>query len=186
MNQQKTKTSTDTQSTKSSGSNNHALRYLIVGTCITVFNYILYTILSNLIITDTSLLWLCSLISTTISTFVAFACHTKITWKDRNITKTSIYKFFIWNLALSFIFSPLLTQFFSLLTPLYDFAFGISEALHLPFTHEFVLTTGTFILTSAVIMFINFLFYDNFVFGGGKTKRQKTAKSTKEGNHAKE
>ena len=37
--------------------------------------------------------------------------------------------------------------------------------MHLPFSYEFVLTTGAFALNALVIMIINFLFYDRFVFG---------------------
>ena len=66
---------------------------------------------------------------------------------------------------IAFAVSPLLNQLFSYITPLYEFAFNITSAIHLPFTYEFVLTTGAFVLTSAVVMVINFLFYDKFVFG---------------------
>ena len=148
----------------------HAIRYLIVGVSITLFNYILYAVLSNLIIQNNDLLWLSTLISTVITTILAYILHSKITWKEREITKTSIYKFFIWNVILAVAIGPALTQIFSLLTPLYEFAFGITSAIHLPFTYEFVLTTGAFALTSAVIMVLNFFLYDRFVFGKKPSK----------------
>ncbi|MBQ2638151.1 GtrA family protein [Candidatus Saccharibacteria bacterium] len=147
----------------------HAIRYLIVGVSVTLFNYILYAVLSNLIVRNNDLLWLSSLIATAVTTVVAYFAHSKITWKERSITKTAIYKFFIWNALLTFAISPALTQLFSLITPLYEFTFNITSALHLPFTYEFVLTTGTFVLTTAVIMILNFLFYDRFVFGNKPT-----------------
>lgn len=146
----------------------HASRYLIIGIILTIFNYVLYTVLSNNIINNNDLLWLSSLISTTITTFLAFFLHSKITWKERPVSKTAIYKFFIWNLTCAFAIAPLLTQLFSLITPLYNFAFNISESLHLPFDYNFVLTTGAFILTAIITMIINFLFYDKFVFGKPK------------------
>ncbi|MBQ1393893.1 MAG: hypothetical protein IIY81_10275, partial [Lachnospiraceae bacterium] len=62
---------------------------------------------------------------------------------------------------------------FSLITPLYEFAFNIASAINLPFTYEFVLTTGSFALTSIVIMILNFLFYDKFVFGKKKVSNEK-------------
>ena len=148
----------------------HALRYFFVGVGITLLNYILYTILSNVIINDNNLLWLSTFISTSITTVVAYIAHSKITWKERTVTKHSIIRFFIWNAMLAVAVGPWLTQLFSLITPLYDFAFSIFEALHIPFSYEFTLTTGAFILTSIVSMIINFLFYDKFVFG--KNKRQ--------------
>lgn len=142
----------------------HALRFIIVGIVITVFNYVLFAFLSNLIITDNSLLWLSNLIATTATVIIAYIAHAKITWKERNVTKAAIIRFFIWNALIAFLISPALTQFFSIFTPLYEFGFHICEAIHLPFTYEFVLTTGAFALTSLVIMILNFLFYDRFVF----------------------
>ena len=62
---------------------------------------------------------------------------------------------------------------FSLITPLYEFAYNICTAIHLPFTYEFVLTTGAFALTSIVTMILNFLFYDKFVFGKTNKKELK-------------
>lgn len=149
---------------KPNRTNHHATRYFFVGVSITIFNYVLYAILSNLIIKNHDLLWLCSLISTVITTIVAYFAHSKITWKDRDISQSSIIKFFIWNALLALIISPSFTQFFSLFTPLYEFAFNLTSALHLPFSYDFVLTTGAFAFTSIVIMIINFLFYDKFVF----------------------
>ena len=152
----------------------HAVRYFFVGIGITLFNYILYTILSNVIINNNDFLWLSTLISTVITTIVAYIAHSKITWKERSITKHSIIRFFIWNAILAFAIGPWITQLFSLITPLYDFAYQIIEALHIPFTYEFTLTTGAFVLTSVVVMILNFLFYDKFVFGKTKEPKKET------------
>ncbi len=146
----------------------HATRYLFVGIFLTVFNYALYAIISNLIIRNNDLLWLSTLISTFVTTIVAYLMHSKITWKERHVTKSSIYKFFIWNLLLTFPISPGLTQFFSLFTPIYELAFNICQNLHLDFSYDFIQSTGAFILTTIVTMIMNFLLYDKFVFG--KTK----------------
>lgn len=143
----------------------HAKRYLVVGILVTVFNYGLYAIIANLIIRNDNYLWAATLISTFITTFVAYFSHSNITWKEREVTKTAIYKFFIWNLTFAFAVGPWLTQLFSLITPLYEFAYSITSAIHLPFDYQFVLTTGAFVLTSVIVMIINFLFYDKFVFG---------------------
>ncbi|MBR3115790.1 glycosyltransferase [Candidatus Saccharibacteria bacterium] len=149
----------------------HATRYFFVGVTVTVFNYILYAILSNLLIKDNNLIWLSSLIATVITTIVAYIAHSKITWKERHVTKASIIRFFIWNALITIIISPTLTQLFSLLTPLYEFVYNITNSIHLPFTYEFVLTTGAFTLTSIVIMVLNFLFYDKFVFPKSKSSK---------------
>lgn len=142
----------------------HATRYFFVGVAITLFNYTLYVILANLIIKNNNLIWLSNFIATAITTVVAYIAHSKITWRERQVTKASIIRFFIWNAMLTIAIAPGFTQLFSLFTPLYDFAFNVSSTLHLPFSYNFILTTGAFIFTSIVIMILNFLFYDKFVF----------------------
>ena len=143
----------------------HAIRYFFVGVAITLFNYALYAILANLIIKNNDYLWLSNFIATAITTIVAYFAHSRITWKERHVTRASVIKFFIWNAMLTVVIAPGFTQLFSFFTPLYELAFNITSAIHLPFTYDFVLTTGAFILTSLVIMILNFLFYDKFVFG---------------------
>lgn len=151
----------------------HAVRYLIVGILVTGFNYALFAILSNLIIKNNDLLWLSNFIATAVTTIVAYFAHSKITWKERTVTKHSIIRFFIWNAMLTVAIAPGLTQLFSLLTPLYEFVYNITSAIHLPFSYEFILTTGAFVLNSIVIMILNFLFYDKFVFGKKKVAHEK-------------
>ena len=151
----------------------HAVRYLIVGILVTGFNYALFAILSNLIIQDNNLIWLSNFIATAITTIVAYLAHSRITWKERNVTRHSIIKFFIWNAIITIAIAPGFTQLFSLFTPLYEFAHNITSAIHLPFSYEFVLTTGAFVLNSIVIMILNFLFYDKFVFGKKDKNDQK-------------
>lgn len=159
MSGEKTKKSKDPKSSK------HAVRYLIVGISITIFNFLLYTCLARFVIKDNSLLWLATLISTTVSTFLAFILHSNITWKERDPGKTGVYKFFIWNFALAIAIGPFLTWVFSSLSPIYAFAYGITSAIHLPFDYNFVQSTGTFVFTGIITMCLNFLFYDRFVFG---------------------
>lgn len=146
----------------------HATRYLIIGTTLALFNYITYTILANLIIKNNDLIWLSTFIATALTTILAYILHSKITWKERPISKTAIYKFFIWNIMLTVAINPLLTQLFSYITPLYEFTFNITTTMHLPFTYEFVLTTGAFILTAIVTTIMNFFLYDKFVFEKAK------------------
>ena len=67
----------------------HALRYLFVGVGITLFNYVLFAIIANLIIKNNDFLWLSNLIATSITVIVAYIAHSKITWKERNTIATS-------------------------------------------------------------------------------------------------
>lgn len=150
-----------------------ATRFIIIGIILTLFNFLIYTILANLVFKNDNLLWLASLIGTLASTFLAYYLHSRITWKERNITKTAILKFFIWSLALSFIFYPALTQLFSLMMPIYEFAYSIIQNLHLPISYELTLSTGSFIFATIITMILNYLFYDTFVFGKNEPKKEK-------------
>ena len=164
------KEATDVKTSKRAG------RYAIVGILLTVFNYGLYAIIANLIIKNNDYLWLATLISTIITIFAAYFSHSRITWKERNITKTAIYKFFIWNLFFAFAVGPWLTQLFSLITPIYDLAFNICQAIHINFSFDFIQSTGAFAFTSLVVMILNYLFYDKFVFGKPKTVKKEEEK----------
>lgn len=154
----------------------HATRYLIIGIILTLFNYGLYAILSNLIIKNNDLIWLSTFIATGATTILAYILHSRITWKERPISKTAIYKFFIWNIILTVAVGPILTQLFSFITPLYEFAFNIFQAIHIPFSYDFTLTTGAFVLTTIVVTIMNYFLYDKFVFGKSARHRSSQAK----------
>ena len=157
--------SSENSSQKDVKSSKHAIRYLIIGTTLALFNYIFFTILSNLIIKNNDLLWLSSFIATAVTTVLAYILHSRITWKERPISKTAIYKFFVWNILMTVAINPILTQLFSYITPLYQFAYNITSSLHIPFSYEFILTTGAFVLTAIVTTIMNYFLYDRFVFG---------------------
>ena len=59
----------------------NASRYLIIGTSLAIFNFGFYSILANLIINNSDLLWLSNLIATAVTTILAYILHSKITWK---------------------------------------------------------------------------------------------------------
>lgn len=139
-------------------------KFAIIGASLSIFNFVVYTLLARLVFKDNSLLWIDSAISYSLSAILAYILHSKITWKERPITKRGVAMFFIWNAALSFLISPLLTWLFGFASFLYEFAFSISSALHLPFDYAFVESTGVFVLTTAVTMVLNYLFYDKLVF----------------------
>lgn len=148
----------------------HAGRYLLVGITIAAFNYLVYQLIARFLIKNSDLLWLSNLIATTLAVIVAYILHSRITWKERNPGKAGIIRFFIWNAAIALAISPGLTWFFGLFHPVYDFAHHLTTNLGLPFDHDFVESTGIFVFANIVIMIINFLFYDKFVFGKSKSK----------------
>ena len=139
-------------------------KFAVVGTILALFNFIVYTLLARLVFKNNSLLWADTIISCAVTTVLAYTLHSKITWRERPITKHGVVMFFVWNAALSFLISPLLTWLFGFASFLYEFAFSISSALHLPFDYAFVESTGVFVLTAAVTMILNYLFYDKLVF----------------------
>ena len=158
----------------------HASKYFIVGLVVTLFNYIVYTIINQTVLTDPNLLWLDSLISCVITTFFGYLLHSKITWRERHPTRTSILKFFIWNLFMALAINPLFTWLFGFLDPIYQFAFNISSALHLPFDYNFVESTLIFCLTGFVVMILNFLFYDRIVFSSQNNFQKKSKQPPEE------
>lgn len=143
-------------------------KYFIIGLTLAAFNYGLYTFIALVIINNNDFLWLSTLISTFFTALLAYALHSKITWKERPITKKGVRNFILYNIALTIAIGPFFTWLFTLITPLYQLAYNITIAIHLPFTYEFVESTGVFVLTSATTMFINFLFYDKIVFKNSK------------------
>ena len=138
-------------------------KYFIVGVSLAVFNFALYTIIARLI-GNNDFLWLATIISTFFTAVLAFILHSKITWKERHPGKAGIVKFAIYNLLLTVAIGPFFTWLFYLITPLYEFAFNISQTIHLPFDYDFVESAGVFVLVAATTMIINYLCYDKIVF----------------------
>ena len=107
-----------------------------------------------------------------LAAILAYILHSKITWKERTVTKHNVVMFFIWNGLLAIAISPFFTWFFGRITPLYEFAFNISQNIGLPFDYDFIESTGIFCLTTAVTMVLNFIFYDKLVFGAKPAKEK--------------
>lgn len=148
------------------------VRYLISGISATVIDYLVYEVLI-LTVLGTDLLWLATAIAGLVSTFAAFFLHSHLTWIDRDPGKYGIVKFFIWNVAVMILCRPVVVTLFSGLTGLYEWAFSVSQWLRLPFSYDFVFSTGTYVLVTLVIMTLNYIFYDKFVFSSkdAKTKQ---------------
>lgn len=153
-------------------------KFAIIGIILALFNFLIYTLLARVIMNTNKLLWFDSIIAYCLSAILAYILHSKITWKERNSTKSGILNFFLWNGAMAIIISPFFTWFFQQIIPLYQFAFNISSSINLPFDYNFIESTGVFVLTTCVTMVLNYLFYDKLVFG--KTKKSKHSDKTKD------
>ncbi len=150
---------------------NKIFKFVGVGITVTLIDYLVYSFVMMVLFGgNTDLVWLGSIISGVVGTIAAYILHSNITWRGRDPGKYGVLKFFGWNILLVAAIRPLLTLFFGLLDGLYEFAFMITDGIGIPFTFEFVESTGIYVLMTVVIMVLNFLFYDRVVFGEVKHK----------------
>ena len=84
-------------------------KFIIIGLVLTLFNFIVYTFIARVIFNGNDLLWLDSIISYLLATILAYFLHSKITWRERPVTKHGILMFFLWNGITAVIISPLFT-----------------------------------------------------------------------------
>ena len=143
-------------------------KFVIIGIVLTVFNFLIYTFIARVILKNNELLWLDSMISYALTTFLAYILHSKITWQKQNPGKLGILKFFLWNFITALLISPFFTWLFGLITPVYQSIHQFSTNLGLPFDYSFIESTLIFCLTTTVTMILNYLFYDKLVFGSSK------------------
>lgn len=150
---------------------NKIFKFVGVGITVTLIDYLVYSFVMMVLFGgNTDLVWLGSIISGIVGTIAAYILHSNITWRGRDPGKYGVLKFFGWNVLLVAAIRPLLTLFFGLLDGLYEFAFMVTDGIGIPFTFEFVESTGIYVLMTVVIMVLNFLFYDRVVFGEVKHK----------------
>lgn len=141
-------------------------KFAIIGAILALCNFAVYTFLARVVFNSNELLWLDSIISYALATILAYILHSKITWKERPVTKRGIFMFFVWNGVTAIIISPFFTWLFGFITPLYEFIHNICVSLSIPFDYNFVESTSIFCLTTCVTMILNYIFYDKLVFGG--------------------
>lgn len=148
-------------------------RYFIFGLLNTAIVYAIYEVLALTVCAADNLLPVATIISGVIGVFTGYSLHARWTWRTREMSGRRLGRYFIWNAGLALAIKPVLTWFFELFGFLYRFAFEIFQAIHIPFTQEFVRTTGVFVLMEAVVMVLNFLVYDSFVFGVPRKQSRK-------------
>ena len=141
-------------------------KYLVFGVLNTIIGYVVYETLALTVFRNEKLA-LASLVSGAVGILTGYYLHSRFTWRGREIGEKVLAKFFIWNVIVSLCLRPSLTTFFnsSMFNSLYTLAHNICNFIHLPFSYEFVASTGNFVMMMAVVMIVNFLIYDRFVFG---------------------
>lgn len=141
-------------------------KYLVFGVLNTIIGYAIYETLALTVFRNERLA-LASLVSGAVGILTGYYLHSRFTWRGREIGEKVLAKFFIWNIVVSLCLRPMLTVFFShsIFNVLYTLAYNICNLIHLSFSYEFITSTGNFVMMMAVVMVVNFLIYDRFVFG---------------------
>lgn len=159
---------------------NRVFKFVGVGLTITLIEYAIYTALMMAMFGgNAEMAPLATGISGVVAMVVAFFMHSKITWRERDPGRFGIVKFFIWNIILVSLIRPGLAAFFELPVGLYQFAYMITEAIHLPFSYDFVQSTGIYVLVTAITMTLNFFCYEKIVFGTKVVVKKKEGKEVK-------
>lgn len=141
------------------------IRFAGAGVIITVFDYILYSAIMCFVFhSNTEMISCATVMSGTVSTFVAYMVHSHHTWKERDPGKYGIFKFFAWNIIAVSLLRPFISSVFEQLTGLFQFCYGISSGLGLPFTYEFIMSTIVYVLMIMVLTVMNYTVYARLVF----------------------
>lgn len=147
------------------------LKFAGVGIAATLADYLCYQIVLHTFLQGN--LAAAAIFAGVIATFVAYLGHSQITWKTRDPGRWGIVKFFLWNAFVVILIRPILVWIFELLSFLYGFGYWLASSMHLPFSYEFVESTGVYVLMTAVTMVLNYIFYGRVVFGKEKEGGEK-------------
>lgn len=159
-------------------SERHAVKYALVGVFITLFDFVVYTVLVKLVFRTNDALEISTAVATVLATILAYILHSRITWRDRKPAKFGVVKFFLWNGLVAVVLKPFTAWAVGMWTGLFQFALTVSEWLRLPFGYETIEYLGVYGIATLVIMILNYFFYDKLVFGSEK-KAVETRKMAK-------
>lgn len=141
-------------------------KFFGIGVTTVLIDFVVYSIIARIMSND--FLWVAIMVGGIVETVAAYILNTKFVWKKRG--KSEVVKFFAYHILKTFTLKEFFTWVFGLITPVYQFAFGISQFLHLPFDYDFVESTGIFGFTAATTMIITYFVYDKLIFREGKTE----------------
>lgn len=138
-------------------------KYVVVGIVLTIFDFVICTILTRWIFRSNDMQEVAAMISGLVAMILGYILHRRITWRERDPGRWGIVKFFIWNIIMSVAVRPALTWFFGLWTGLYEFALMFVSWMGM--SYDTVEYLGVYGLMTVVAMIINYLLYDKVVFG---------------------
>lgn len=144
--------------------NKRPIIFTVIGIVNTLIDYIIYSVLVLLIFRNTDQLVTAGTISALITTIFAYILHHSFTWRDRKASSFTVAKFLLANALMALVARPAMVFIFSKFTPLYQLAFDISLALHLPVSQDFVISTGVFAFITIATLIINYFVYSRLVF----------------------
>ncbi|MBQ6570844.1 GtrA family protein [Candidatus Saccharibacteria bacterium] len=143
-------------------------KFFGLGVGTTLIEYLIFTVAVRILGND--LIWLATLIGGVIGTVIAYFINSRLVWKEGG--KVEAAKFIIYNIAKTFTIKEFFVWVFGMITPVYELAFGISQALKLPFDYDFVESTGVFGFTALASMVVTYFVYDKVVFTGKKKEAE--------------
>ncbi len=150
------------------------LVFIGVGIINTLLDFLFYTFLGQVIFRDQSSILLVGLISGTAALLVAFLTHSYITWRGRNISTKTVLKFFSVTGFGMWILRPLLLGLFIEFSLLYQWVYGITMHIGLPFSYGFIANTGAFGFMVIILLIYNYAAYDRFVFSAAGDDKTNT------------
>jgi len=143
--------------------------FLAVGIFNTLFDFAFYTFLTTVFFKGGNNIALAGFISGTFALICAFLTHGFITWRGRHIGRTTVLKFLLFTGFGMWVLRPILLSLFIKWSGLYQWAYGISESLHLPFSYDFIANTGAFGFMVIIVLIYNYFVYNRYVFSNPKT-----------------
>ncbi len=157
---------------------------MAVGILNTLLDFGFYTLLTLTVLRSDSQIGLAGIASGTFALVCAFLTHSLITWRGSHIGPKTLAKFFVFTGFGMWVIRPLLLALFIQLNGLYQWVYGISQALDLPFSYDFVANTGAFGFMVIILLAYNFLTYDRFVFNKSSDASSGGALTDQPADHA--
>ena len=138
--------------------------FLTVGLVNTLLDFAFYTMLAHFMFNSPEQIGILGIISGTFALLCAYASHRLITWRDKKTTKTTILKFFVVTGFGLWVIRPMLLSWFITFTPLYNLFSHAANHIGLPFSYDFIASTGAFFMMVIIVMVYNYITYGRFVF----------------------
>jgi putative flippase GtrA len=138
--------------------------FIGVGVLNTLLDFGFYTLLTHLFFSDKSAIWVAGILSGTVALCVAFATHSMVTWRHREVGVSTMIRFLVATGFGMWIIRPILLSIFVKLDVVYEWAYSLTQWLHIPWSYTFVANTGAFGLMAIIVLIYNFIVYDTYVF----------------------